>query len=63
MEVYKSKTGFVKCKVDNVIYKSENIYLGIYDKLENYEDCSEEDYNEFIKSQEKANEEHIENGN
>lgn len=39
----KSKTGYLKAKNDNSVYDYE-IYLGILDKVENYEEISKEEY-------------------
>ena len=36
MRTFKSKTGYIKSLIDNVVYENNIIYLGIYDKEENY---------------------------
>ena len=36
MRTFKSKTGYIKSLIDNIIYENDTIYLGIYDKEENY---------------------------
>lgn len=52
MNTYTSKTGYVKNLTTNELFKAEVMYLGIYDKAENYEDVSEEEYEAYIKEQE-----------
>lgn len=53
MTTYKSKTGYIKCKADNAIYKNDIIYLGIYDSKKNYEDATEEEYETYQANLEK----------
>jgi hypothetical protein len=50
MKVYYSKTGFIKCIISNVVYKTTEIYLGIHDSLDNYVDVSEQEYLQYLKS-------------
>lgn len=51
MEEYHSKTGYVKCLVDGVIYKADVIYLGIYDNSTNYVDVTETEYEQYQKEE------------
>ena len=39
----KSKTGYLKDKRDNAVYDYE-IYLGVLDNADNYEEITEEEY-------------------
>ena len=39
----KSKTGYLKDKRDNTVYDYE-IYLGVLDNADNYEEITEEEY-------------------
>lgn len=52
MRIFKSKTGYIKSLVDNVIYANNVIYLGIYDKEENYKEATKEEYDAYIKLEE-----------
>ena len=54
MEIYYSKTGYVKSIIDGVIYKTDVIYLGIYDSKDNYVDVSEKEYSDYCEKQEKV---------
>lgn len=56
MRTFKSKTNYIKSLVDNVVYENNTIYLGIYDKEENYEEATKEEYDEYIKTKEKRQE-------
>ena len=47
MKTYQSKTGYVKC-VDGTCYEAKIIYLGIYDKAENYSDISKKEYDKYV---------------
>lgn len=47
MRTFKSKTGYIKSLIDNVIYENNIIYLGIYDKEENYKEATKEEYKEY----------------
>lgn len=47
MKTYQSKTGYVKC-IDGTCYEAKTIYLGKYDKAENYEDINENEYKEYV---------------
>ena len=47
---YYSRTGYVKCLIDNVVYKAEEICLGIHDSLDNYVDVSEQEYLQYSQS-------------
>ena len=53
MKTYQSKTGYVKC-VDDTCYEAKTIYLGKYDKAENYKDINEKEYKEYITNQNKG---------
>ena len=50
MKTYQSKTGYVKC-VDGTCYEAKIIYLGKYDKVENYEDISKAAYSSYLKAE------------
>lgn len=52
MRTFKSKTGYIKSLVDNVIYNNDTIYLGIYDKEENYREATKEEYDTYMKEEE-----------
>lgn len=52
MRIFKSKTGYIKSLADNIIYKNDAIYLGIYDTEDNYTEATKEEYEEYIKSEE-----------
>lgn len=52
MRIFKSKTGYIKSLIDNIIYANDTIYLGIYDKEENYIEATKEEYELYIKSEE-----------
>ena len=43
LRILKSKTGYLKAKNYNSVYDYE-IYLGVLDKVENYEEISKEEY-------------------
>ena len=51
MKIYYSETGYVKNIIDNIIYQTTTIYLGVYDSLNNYVDVSEDEYLEYVKQQ------------
>lgn len=51
MKIYYSETGYVKNIINNTIYQTTVVYLGIYDSLNNYVDVSEEEYLEYVKQQ------------
>ena len=53
MKTYQSKTGYVKC-VDGTCYETKIIYLGKYDKAENYKDINENEYKEYVTNQNKG---------
>ena len=53
MKTYQSKTGYVKC-VDGNCYEAKIIYLGIYDKAENYSDISKKEYDKYVSDKTKA---------
>lgn len=44
MNTYTSKTGYVRYLPTGEVSQAETIYLGIYDKAENYEDITKEEY-------------------
>ena len=50
MKTYQSKTGYVKC-IDGTCYEAKTIYLGKYDKAENYEDISKAVYSAYLKAE------------
>lgn len=52
MRIFKSKTGYIKSLIDNTIYANDTIYLGIYDKEENYTEATKEEYEAYIKEEE-----------
>ena len=52
MKVFKSKTGYIKSLIDNIIYKNDTIYLGIYDNEDNYTEATKEEYEAYIKEEE-----------
>lgn len=52
MRIFKSKTGYIKSLIDNIIYENDTIYLGIYDTEDNYTEATKEEYEEYIKSEE-----------
>lgn len=52
MRTFKSKTGYIKSLIDNIIYANDTIYLGIYDKEENYDEATKEEYEAYIKYEE-----------
>lgn len=53
MKTYQSKTGYVKY-IDGTCYEAKTIYLGKYDKAENYEDINEKEYKEYVTNQNKG---------
>ena len=53
MKTYQSKTGYIKC-VDGTCYEAKIIYLGIYDKAENYSDISKKEYDKYVSDKDKA---------
>ena len=50
MRTYESQTGYVK-RVDGTCYEAKTIYLGKYDKAENYEDISKAVYSAYLKAE------------
>lgn len=52
MRIFKSKTGYIKSLIDDIIYENDTIYLGIYDNEYNYTEASKEEYELYIKSEE-----------
>lgn len=52
MRIFKSKTGYIKSLIDNIVYANYTIYLGIYDNEENYTEATKEEYETYIKSEE-----------
>ena len=50
MKTYQSKTGYVK-RVDGTFYEAKTIYLGKYDKAENYKDISKAVYSAYLKDE------------
>lgn len=55
MNTYTSKTGYVKYLPTGEISIAETIYLGIYDKAENYTDATKEEYENYVKENENGN--------
>lgn len=53
MNTYTSETGYVKRLETGEIFVGETIYLGIYDKAENYVDATKEEYEAYIEEQER----------
>ena len=53
MKTYQSKTGYVKY-IDGTCYEAKIIYLGIYDKAENYTDISKKEYVKYVSDKDKA---------
>ena len=53
MKTYQSKTGYIK-RVDGTCYEAKTIYLGKYDKAENYKDINENEYKEYVTNQNKG---------
>ena len=49
MRIFKSKTGYIKSLIDNIIYKNDTIYLGIYDNEDNYTEATKEEYEANMK--------------
>jgi len=43
-----SETGFIRHKETGAVY-NYSIYIGKYDKVENYEECSANDYEAYLK--------------
>ena len=52
MRIFKSKTGYIKSLIDNIIYENDIIYLGIYDNEANYTEATKEEYEQYLKSEE-----------
>ena len=52
MRTYKTKTGYAKNLETSEIFQAETIYLGCFDKEENYEDATKEEYDEYVKEEE-----------
>lgn len=55
MNTYKSNTGYVKNLLTSEFFTADTIYLGIYDKAENYSDVTKEEYEEYIKEKDNGN--------
>ena len=53
MKTYQSKTGYVKY-IDGTCHEAKTIYLGKYDKAENYKDINEKEYKEYVTNQNKG---------
>lgn len=54
----KSSTGYIKHIESGVVYPNSSIFLGKYDKEENYEEANKKDYEEYLlklKEEEKDN--------
>lgn len=60
MITYTSKTGYIKRIATGEIYEAEVLYLGKFDKEENYADSTKEEYEAYI---EELAKEAKENGN
>lgn len=54
MKTYKSQTGYIKFKTEDVteIYEGSIIYLPDREDLANYSDASKEEYEAYVKEQE-----------
>lgn len=52
MRTYKTKTGYAKNLETSEIFQADTIYLGCFDKEENYEDATKEEYDEYVKEEE-----------
>lgn len=52
MRTFKSKTGYIRSLIDNIIYENGTIYLGIYDNEDNYTESTKEEYEAYIKYEE-----------
>ena len=61
MRTYESQTGYVRSKIDKTCFEAKVIYLGIYDKAENYEDISKAVYDRYVKAEEEKIKAEIDN--
>ncbi len=52
MNTFNSHTGYIKRKADNTIYETSTIYLGKFDKAENYTEATKEEYEAYLKEME-----------
>ena len=52
INTFESQTGYVRRKSDKICFEAKVIYLGIYDKAENYEDISKAVYDRYVKAEE-----------
>lgn len=52
MNTFNSSTGYIKRKADNTIYETSTIWLGKYDKAENYIEATKEEYQAYLKEKE-----------
>ena len=52
IKTYESKTGYVRRIATKECFEAKTIYLGKFDKAENYEDVSKAVYDKFIKAEE-----------
>ncbi len=55
-KLFTSTTGYAKNVATGEVFPAERIYLGIFDSPDNYEEATEEEYNEYIKAQERPEE-------
>lgn len=53
MKTYISDTGYVK-DINGVCLEAKTIYLGKYDKAENYQDINEKEYKEYVTNKNKG---------
>ena len=51
MRTYESKTGYVRRIATKECFEAKTIYLGKYDKAENYEDISKIVYYAYLKAE------------
>ena len=59
IRTFKSDTGYIRDKVSKVVYAAHEIYLGIYDTADNYEEATEADYDAYEAAEKKRMEEEL----
>lgn len=52
MNTFNSSTGYIKRKADNTIYEASTLWLGKYDKADNYIEATKEEYEAYLKEME-----------
>lgn len=52
MTTYESKTGYVKRISTGEIFKTDKIYLGIYDSIDDYKDTTKTKYDAYVEEME-----------